>query len=308
LSTNFPEDDLGSTDWISQAEASRIQGVTRQAIHKLVQSGRLKSRRVGGHVLVSRMEVVSFRPQAAGRPANLENRNLKRAIQLLKSCDQETTTKVLEFLEEGRPKHSIETRLGVSREVILEALSRASDLTLRMFRGVIAEAAFEIHVVKRLVGWASEPETGNPPYDFLLSDATGSVRVQVKLQRSTGQAPLVVEERFVVETQRTRGGQDRATGVSTRPYRFGQFDILAVSMQPSTRNWESFRYTVANWLLPRSESAEELSVFQPVALAPDEDWTDDFATSVAWFRSGLCKTIRGKKLTKRGRKDQDLNR
>jgi len=31
---------------------------------------------------------------------------------------------------------------------------------------------------------------------------------------------------------------------------------------------------------------------QPLAMAPNNDWTDDFLTAVAWLRSGEKKTIR----------------
>jgi excisionase family DNA binding protein len=68
LSTNFPEGPISPADWISQAAAAQIRGVSRQAISKLVRNGRLKSIVVGGHTLVSRADVLSFRPHAAGRP------------------------------------------------------------------------------------------------------------------------------------------------------------------------------------------------------------------------------------------------
>jgi excisionase family DNA binding protein len=68
LSTNFPEEPITPSAWISQAEAAQLRGVSRQAISKLVRQGRLKSLVVGGHRLVSRADVLSFRPRAAGRP------------------------------------------------------------------------------------------------------------------------------------------------------------------------------------------------------------------------------------------------
>lgn len=40
-------------------------------------------------------------------------------------------------------------------------------------------------------------------------------------------------EVFMTETQKTRTGTDGEEN-QTRPYRYGEFDILAVSMQPST--------------------------------------------------------------------------
>ena len=60
---------------------------------------------------------------------------------------------------------------------------------------------------------------------------------------------------YVVETQKTREGTDRKTGEKTRPYRFGEFDILAVAMQPATGQWDRFFYTIADWLLPDPKNA-----------------------------------------------------
>lgn len=100
---------------------------------------------------------------------------------------------------------------------------------------------------------------------------------------------------YVVETQRTSGGKDQRTGENTRPYRFGEFDILAVSMHPSTKNWNSFRYTVADWLLPMPTNKKLLLKFQPVSSEPDEDWTDDLLTCIKWLRSGKRKTLGQKK-------------
>jgi excisionase family DNA binding protein len=55
------------SDWISQAEAARLRGSTRQAVAKLVKNGRLQTIKVGGHTLVSRNEVLRFKAQPVGR-------------------------------------------------------------------------------------------------------------------------------------------------------------------------------------------------------------------------------------------------
>jgi excisionase family DNA binding protein len=49
-------------DLITQAEAARIRGVSRQAIGSLVKSGRFRVRRVGGKPLLHRKEVEGFVP------------------------------------------------------------------------------------------------------------------------------------------------------------------------------------------------------------------------------------------------------
>lgn len=61
------------SDWISQSEAARLRGVTRQAIAKLVKKGRLKVLAIGGHTFVSKTEITRFEMQAAGRPKKEKN-------------------------------------------------------------------------------------------------------------------------------------------------------------------------------------------------------------------------------------------
>lgn len=67
LSTNLSTS-IDLEAWTSQAEAARLRGVSRQAIAKLVSSGRLQTLLVGGRALVRRDEVLSFVPNPAGRP------------------------------------------------------------------------------------------------------------------------------------------------------------------------------------------------------------------------------------------------
>lgn len=55
-------------EWITQAEAARLRSVTRQAIAKLVNGGRLRTLTVGGRTFVSRADVVTFEPNPPGRP------------------------------------------------------------------------------------------------------------------------------------------------------------------------------------------------------------------------------------------------
>lgn len=55
-------------DLISQAEAARLRGVSRQAIKKLVEAGRLTSHWVGGRKLVLKSDVMGFVPLRPGRP------------------------------------------------------------------------------------------------------------------------------------------------------------------------------------------------------------------------------------------------
>jgi predicted amidophosphoribosyltransferase len=54
-------------------------------------------------------------------------------------------------------------------------------------------------------------------------------------------------------------------------------------MQPSTGTWDKFMYTLARWLLPKTRT--EIATFQPVAMNPNEFWTNNFQQAAAWFRA-----------------------
>jgi excisionase family DNA binding protein len=73
LSTNFPERLVDPDEWVSQAEAARLRGVSRQAIARLVKRGRLTTLHVGGHTLVKKAEILDFQPRSAGRPKQDES-------------------------------------------------------------------------------------------------------------------------------------------------------------------------------------------------------------------------------------------
>lgn len=214
-------------------------------------------------------------------------------LQLLEDCNEDELREILQRIRQTVPIHPIEAKLNTQAEVILEAIDRASDLTLRGIRGIIAEASFLVNVIDKLEGWKDIPLTEDYSYDFLIEDSIGQIKIQVKMQRKERGVPKLTKTgKYVVETQRTRGGKDALTGEATRPYRFGEFDILAVSMHPSTNDWGQFMYTVGNWLLPRRGAPTQLEVLQPVSLAPDDDWTDNLLTSIEWFRKGHTKTIK----------------
>jgi hypothetical protein len=230
--------------------------------------------------------------------------HLRAIRELLEQCSAEEQATLLRELRQRHPIHEYERVVGAPAEMILEAVHRAPELTRRMLRGVIADAAFRTHVATALerVGWRDVTPVGNFAYDYRLDDGAGPVTVQVKLQRSERGAPVVRsglryglgERVFMTETQKTRTGTDGADK-QTRPYRFGEFDLLAVSMQPSTARWGDFMFTLGRWLLP-GKQAQDIATLQPVSVAPDEFWTDDFQTAVTWLRA----PDGSKRLTDRG--------
>ena len=75
MPTHFDQKPFTPSDWISQAEAAQLRRVSRQAIWKLVQKGRIRSVEIGGHILVYRADVEAFQPKDAGRPKSLQKEN-----------------------------------------------------------------------------------------------------------------------------------------------------------------------------------------------------------------------------------------
>lgn len=219
---------------------------------------------------------------------------------LISQCSPKEREMLFRELRESHLIHIYETEVGASAEMILEAVHRAPELTRRMLRGVIADAAFGLRVAPMLAqgGWKDVTPEGNYSYDYVLKDTVGSVTVQVKLQRSVKGKPMLVdgakyglhEQVGQVETQRTRTGKDGDDN-KTRPYRYGEFDVLAVCMQPSSGSWEHFRYTVGRWLAP-SYNPAEIATMQPVT-SPGEFWTEDFNVVASWLRA----TDGGKRMT-----------
>jgi hypothetical protein len=150
-------------------------------------------------------------------------------------------------------------------------------------------------------GWKAAKVIGDQSYDFLIESGPVQIRIQVKLQRKERGEPKEYAARsraalkcpegtmYVVEVQKTRSGERQ--GQATRPYRFGDFDILAVNLHPATKNWTRFVFTVGNWLLPRASDPSLIEIFQPVPLVPDDFWTDDLNRCIDWFLSGSQRRL-----------------
>jgi hypothetical protein len=223
---------------------------------------------------------------------------LKAIRELLAKCSEAERTVIFKELRKGRVIHAYEEVVGAPAEMILEAVYRAPELTRRMLRGVIADAAFRTFVIEALVerGWRDVTQEGNFAYDYKLDDGAGPITVQVKLQRSARGIPVVKDgarygfqgDVFITETQKSRTGTDGEDNL-TRPYRYGEFDVLAVSMQPSTGNWRRYMYTLGRWLIP-GKTERSIATLQPVSATASEFWTDDFDVVAGWMRTRVSNT------------------
>lgn len=217
-------------------------------------------------------------------------RAIKKALEAASAADRRIA---FDELRKEFPIHQLEKDWNVQAEVILDAIARSSDFTQRGVRGVIAEAAFEKYVVPPLMqhGWQNVTEVGDIPYDFDLRDKSGSVKIQVKNQRRLNGKPMLWRDMpgiYVAETDKSRKGEKG--GKKTRCYRYGDFDILAVCMHPSTNNWSNFLYTVGNWLLSRKEPTD-IRAHQPIDPNASNEWTADFLQAVTWWRAGTQRKL-----------------
>src|SRR5437773_2409908 len=89
-------------------------------------------------------------------------------LRLLEQCSAEERFEVFQHLRREFPIHRLEVDLNAQAEVILEAMARSSDLTMRGIRGIIAEAAFLVDILQKLEGWRILEIEGDAPYDFLI--------------------------------------------------------------------------------------------------------------------------------------------
>lgn len=234
--------------------------------------------------------------QADRRELRVSEQHVASIRELLAQCTPEEREALFRELRSAHQIHEFEAVIGAPAEMILEAIHRAPELTRRMLRGVIADAAFRQYLASNLAahGWQDVTPAGNFAYDYKLDDSAGPVTVQVKLQRSEDGRPVVRKglrfgfgpDVFMTETQKSRSGTDGTEGADnqTRPYRYGEFDILAVSMQPSTARWDRYMFTLGRWLI-QGKRPNEIATLQPVSMAPNEFWTDDFNVATQRFRA-----------------------
>lgn len=176
--------------------------------------------------------------------------------------------------------HELERKFHVRAEVILEAIARSNDITQRGVRGLIAELVFVLDVIPTATGWRSEPPIGDQAYDACLVSDKKRVRIQVKMQRRLKGQPMLRNGAHVVEVQRTRTGVKN--GTATRPYRFGEFDLLAVAMQAFTGDWNTFMYVPAAALAPKRGKPDEIETFQSVPpIGENGVWTNNLLSALS---------------------------
>ncbi len=63
---------------VTQAEAARIRGVSREAIYGLVARGKLAVVEIGGQKFLRRSDVENYEPETGGRPSQSAGQKAKK--------------------------------------------------------------------------------------------------------------------------------------------------------------------------------------------------------------------------------------
>jgi DNA-binding XRE family transcriptional regulator len=66
MSSNLKKKSLDPSRWMSQSEAARARGISRQAISDLIKRRRLTTLEIAGKTLVLRSEIEEFKPREPG--------------------------------------------------------------------------------------------------------------------------------------------------------------------------------------------------------------------------------------------------
>ena len=112
--------------------------------------------------------------------------------ELLAQCSPEEQAALFRELRVRHLIHEFEEVVGAPAEMILEAVHRAPELTRRMLRGVIADAAFRQFAVLPMTesGWRDVTPAGNFAFDYKLED-DAAFEAALKQRRELGDEGLI---------------------------------------------------------------------------------------------------------------------
>jgi hypothetical protein len=192
-------------------------------------------------------------------------------------------------------------------QTVLEAV-RGSHPTRRGVRGAIAAAFFESSALPAALqaGWTPDPRIPRPDPFRCAIEKNGKVAriltgvLQVEAGKPVRQVsergdPIYVAQlpkrpsrvRIVKSADRARpAGETLPPG--ERGWRMTDFDVLAVSLQPITRHWSDFRYTLSSWLMPSRSHAAFVENLQPVPFETSGSWTSELLTCLEWLSRELA--------------------
>jgi predicted DNA-binding protein (UPF0251 family) len=172
------ESTFDASAWISQSEAARLRGVSRQAIAGLAKKNRFKTLNIGGKDLVNRMDVVNYKNQPRGPKTSERHKEIKstspqdRRSPAAKQSESGTSGKknqginrlnnsTIKFQQSVQPGDWISqaeaARIrGVSQQAIVNLIRRGRLTTVNMAgRTVVLRSEVE--------NFMAQPKGGRPP-------------------------------------------------------------------------------------------------------------------------------------------------
>lgn len=161
----------------------------------------------------------------------------------------------------------LDQQLHLSPLVLIKALSFANPFAIRTIRSVISEYYLYEYLLQQKYNFL--PVHQNDPFDFAVQKNNNQIiKIQLKLQRQQRGTPI-----DKVEVQRARNGFDK-NGNKTRPYQFCDFDVLAVCLEPSTKNWTDFVFIKSENLKADKNNPNNINKMQKIDLN-NKNWFFD---------------------------------
>ena len=108
--------------WISRAKAAQLRGVSRQAIAALVRKNRFRTLKIGGKILLNRLEVETYQAKLPGRePKRGRKKQHRPTSERRKSTE---TTEKYEDIEKLISQSEAARLRGVSKQAITSLIRR----------------------------------------------------------------------------------------------------------------------------------------------------------------------------------------
>ena len=144
--------------YISQAEASRIRGVSQQAIADLIRRGRLTTVSVADRTLVLRSEVEAFvaQPRTGRPPKKRTGIKTPKVLGKTKTSTKSTARTHKEDLEKYISCAEAARIRGVSQPAIVDLIHRSRLRT-------VSVAGKTLLFRSEVEGFVPQPRTGRPP-------------------------------------------------------------------------------------------------------------------------------------------------
>ena len=172
------ENTFDASAWITQSEAARLRGVSRQAIASLSKKNRFKTLNIGGKDLVYRMDVVNYQNQPRGpksrkkhgeiestQPQDRRSLTVKQSESMISGKKNQDinrlNTSTIKYQQSVKPGDWISqaeaARIrGVSQQAIVNLIHRGRLTTISMAdRTVVLRSEVE--------NFIAQPKGGRPP-------------------------------------------------------------------------------------------------------------------------------------------------